>query len=237
MFGIRLGGWAGVFYDDPGCGRRQASPDHRLKSRRADETDVTRTTLANPQISVPMDQVPSTPPHVEIHLLSQPRYLCGARDAVGSISRRFGFDEQTSGQLALAVDEALCNVIRHGYNNAPDRPITLKIWPLHEDDMSAAASAPSAPGNGTPQGPGGVRIVIEDEARQVDPDQIKSRDLAEVRPGGLGVHIIRQIMSATRFEKRPGPQGGMRLVMAKRLEPRKEEPAGEREPAVAKSKS
>lgn len=168
-----------------------------------------------------LDAVPGSAPHVELRLLSQPRYLCGARDAVSSIARRFGFDEQTSGQLALAVDEALCNVIRHGYAEAADRPIWVRIWPL--EDLTVAGPA------------GGIRIVIEDEARQVEPDLIKSRDLADVRPGGLGVHIIKQIMSAAKFEKRTGPQGGMRLIMTKVLDT-KAENAGDRRPALANTK-
>lgn len=193
--------------------------------------------MSNP--TVELDQVPPQAPHVELRLLSQPRYLCGARDAVASIARRFGFDEQTSGQLALAVDEALCNVIRHGYDEAPDKPVWLRIWPLDCDCTSGPA--------------GGIRIVIEDEAKQVEPEKIKSRDLADIRPGGLGVHIIKQIMSASRFEKRIGPQGGMRLIMSKVLEPKGEggvpsapgsasasapggKPTTERQPALVKGK-
>jgi anti-sigma regulatory factor (Ser/Thr protein kinase) len=186
-----------------------------------------------PEARVELDQVPQTPPHVEMRLLSQPRYLCGARDAVSSIARRFGFDEQTSGQLALAVDEALCNIIRHGYNDAPDKPVWLRIWPLIETECVGT--------------PGGIRIILEDEAKQVDPEKIKSRDLAEIRPGGLGVHIIKQIMTAARFEKREGPQGGMRLIMSKKLEPKPDTTSSttsspptastsERQPALVKGK-
>jgi hypothetical protein len=60
---------------------------------------------------------------------------------------------------------------------------------------------------------GSLKIVIEDEARQVDPDQIKSRELDDIRPGGLGVHIIRQVMDEVTYERREG--AGMRLTMAK----------------------
>ena len=98
------------------------------------------------------------------------------------------------------MDEALCNVIRHGYERRRDGPIWLSVWPL-----------PGGGGNGHA---GGIRIVVEDEARQVDPSQIKSRDLDEIRPGGLGVHIIRQVMDEVSFEKRDTI--GMRLTLVKR---------------------
>lgn len=151
-----------------------------------------------------LETVPRTPPHVRVQLLSQARYLSGARDLVAAIAKRYGFEDQVSGQMALAIDEALCNVLRHGYSGADDKPIWLSIWPLCET---------------TGQPAGGIRIVIEDEARQVDPSVIKGRDLAEIRPGGLGVYIIQQVMDHARYEKRSGAQGGMRLVMAKAVAP------------------
>jgi anti-sigma regulatory factor (Ser/Thr protein kinase) len=57
--------------------------------------------------------------------------------------------------------------------------------------------------------------MIEDEAEQVDPCTIKSRCLDEVRPGGLGVHIIREVMDEVAYECRSGGVG-MRLTMVKK---------------------
>lgn len=137
-------------------------------------------------------------PDVSLRLCSDPRYLSGARELVMAVSRRLGFDEKAGNQIALAVDEALANVIRHGYSNERDRPIWMSLWPLVDNGEVT-----------------GLRIAIEDEARQVEPECIKGRDLADVRPGGLGVHIIRQVMDVATYEKRQG--AGMRLVMEKRL--------------------
>ena len=136
-------------------------------------------------------------PGVRVRLLSQPRYLAGARELIDSIARRLGFDDLNAGQVALAVDEALANVIRHGYDRRTDRPIWLSIWPAEA----------------TADRPAGMHIVVEDEAKQVDPSKIKSRDLDEVRPGGLGVYLITQIMDGARWE--PREEKGMRLLMVK----------------------
>lgn len=133
--------------------------------------------------------------HVRLEMLSQPRYLSGARELVSAVAKRFGFDDMACGQIALAVDEALCNIIRHGYGERQDGPIWLSLWPM--------------------DGQGGVRIVIEDDARQVEPEKIRGRNLEEIRPGGLGVHIIHQIMDSVLYEKRDA--SGMRLTMEKRL--------------------
>jgi anti-sigma regulatory factor (Ser/Thr protein kinase) len=140
----------------------------------------------------------STAP-LRLQLISDPVYLSGAREMVSAVSRRLGFSEEGAGQIALAVDEALCNIIRHGYDRRADRPIWLMLTPIRGEDGKAA----------------GVTIILEDEARQVDPQVIKSRDLEEIRPGGLGVHIIREIMDDVRYEKRE--RAGMRLTMSKRI--------------------
>jgi serine/threonine-protein kinase RsbW len=92
------------------------------------------------------------------------------------------------------VDEALCNVINHGYGREPSGRIWMSVWEIPGD-------------------PPAIKVIIEDLARQVDPATIRSRDLDDVRPGGLGVFIIREIMDDVRYEKRP--EGGMRLTMTK----------------------
>jgi len=142
-------------------------------------------------------------PHVQLRLLSQPRYLAGGRELVAAVARRIGFDELAAGQIALAVDEALANVIRHGYADRPDGPIWLSLWPIERETSSGRRC------------PVGLKIVIEDEAQQVDPERIRSRDLEDVRPGGLGVHIIRHVMDSCVYSKRSGK--GMCLTLEKTL--------------------
>ncbi len=140
-------------------------------------------------------------PHIRVELLSNPVYLCGARELVASVSKRLGFDDLDCSKIALAVDEALCNIIRHGYQRRTDGQIWISIWPVE------------GPGETKPCG---IRIIIEDEARQVDPDQVRGRELADVRPGGLGVHIIREVMDEAVYERRE-PRG-MRLTLVKRCQ-------------------
>ncbi len=160
--------------------------------------------------------------HIHIEMLSQPRYLSGVRTLVAAVAQRLGFSESECGQIALAVDEALCNVIRHGYARSPNGSIWVSIWPVDDEAGECCEGAAlDAPLDQHRPRAGGIRIVIEDLARQVDPDQIRSRDLEEVRPGGLGVHIMKEIMDEVRYEHRSeaetGENGrGMRLTMVKR---------------------
>lgn len=137
--------------------------------------------------------------HIRVELLSNPAYLSGARELISSVCRRLGFDDLTCSKVALAVDEALCNVIRHGYKHAEDRPIWISLWPVFDESGQAD----------------GVKLVIEDEADQVDPSCMKGRELNDIRPGGLGVHIIRDVMDDVQYERRETV--GMRLTMVKRV--------------------
>ena len=138
-------------------------------------------------------------PHVLVEVLSQPRYLSGARALVTAVAKRLGFDETACGQIALAVDEALCNVIRHGYDRRPDGLIWLSIWPIPTEAADEDAQ--------------GILIRIDDLAKQVDPQQIKSRALDDIRPGGLGVHTIKEDMDEAVYAQRDGQ--GMTLTMRK----------------------
>ena len=140
-----------------------------------------------------------TTPHIQIRLISDPTYLCGVREMVASVARRLGFDDMDCSKISLALDEALCNVIRHGYTKAFDQPIWIGITPLEPNAES----------------PGGIMIVIEDEAKKVDPSKIIGRHLEDIKPGGLGVHIIREVMDSVRYE--PRETIGMRLTMTKRV--------------------
>ena len=135
-------------------------------------------------------------PDLSLELVSNPIYLCAVREMINLSTKRLGFADNAASQVALAVDEAIVNVMKHGYEKKLDGRIWLRLTPVGEPVEA-------------------VEIVIEDEARQVEPGEIKGRDLEDIRPGGLGVHIIREVMDEVKYEKRPGA-AGMRLTMTKR---------------------
>ena len=140
---------------------------------------------------------------VKLELLSNPLLNSGAREMLASVARRLGFGDEAAGHIALAIDEALCNIENHGYARDPGRPIWISVFAMGGLASNGADSSPTS----------ALKIVIEDEAKQVDPATIRSRPLDEVRPGGLGVHIIRQVMDQVIYERRSGR--GMRLTLVK----------------------
>lgn len=135
-----------------------------------------------------------TEPEIQVQILSRPELLAPVRSMVNALAQDAGLDDMSACHLVLAMDEALTNVIRHGYAGSPDGRIWIRLARL-------------------PDGPG-LRVEILDRARTVDPDQLRSRDLDEIRPGGLGMHLIRSLVD--RFEHAARSEGGMRMVLEKR---------------------
>jgi hypothetical protein len=89
-------------------------------------------------------------PHIRVQLVSDPIYLSGARELVGSVAKRLGFDDLQCSKIALAVDEALCNIIRHGYDRAADKPDLDQPLALEERRPAGPRAAGRDRGRGPP---------------------------------------------------------------------------------------
>ncbi len=128
---------------------------------------------------------------IEIVIPSQPRYLKVVRCAIDHLCVLNNFPDRERQGITLAVDEAVTNVIRHAYHNDPNNQITVRC-----------RIAPDA-----------LEIVLHDFGTSADPEKIRGRELSEVRPGGLGVHLIQAYMDEVRYE--PDPEKGNKLIMIK----------------------
>lgn len=133
---------------------------------------------------------------LELEFVSDPQIMSVLRERVRAWTGAHGWTEPQIGEIVLALDEAVTNVICHGYGGRCQQPILISGRVL------------DAPEHG-----GGIEIRIRDFGKQVDPARICGRDLNEVRPGGLGVHIIRAMMNSTEYRAAEG--GGMLLTLRK----------------------
>lgn len=133
---------------------------------------------------------------MNVELKSDPKLLPDVREQLRAWTAARGWSEQQIGEIVLAVDEALSNVIRHGYGGPCSERILLNV---------------ATRGEGADET---LEIEIRDFTRRVDLSKICGRDLDDVKPGGLGVHLIRAMMESAEYSHAPG--GGMRLVMRKR---------------------
>ena len=115
---------------------------------------------------------------IELYSKSNPEYLRLIRATIDQVCQIAGFNRLESSKIVLAVDEACSNVIRHAYLGEPDKEIYIKC--TIEKKL--------------------LRIRIVDHGIQVDPKKIKPRPLDEIRPGGLGVHLIKSVMDRVRYK-------------------------------------
>lgn len=99
-------------------------------------------------------------------------------------------EEQETENVVLAVNEACMNIIQHAYNDSPDGEIRLSIYLKGES----------------------LLFRLEDDAPCTDPASVRPRDLAEIKPGGLGVHFIERIMDEVTFIECKGRGNTLQLV-------------------------
>ena len=98
-------------------------------------------------------------------------------------------------QLNLVLEELVTNTISYGYDDASGgRSIIV--------DLERSDS--------------GLSVVVEDDAREYDPFKRAEPDLdlpLEDKPvGGLGVHLVREVMDECRYER---VNGRNRLILSK----------------------
>ena len=91
-----------------------------------------------------------------------------------------------SSKAILAIDEALQNVIRHAYNMEPDKKIDIFFEKIEDSSL---------------------KVIIRDYGKQKPLENIKPRDLKDIKPGGLGVYFIKQCSKTSEYKHLPNGIG------------------------------
>src|SRR6516225_7048507 len=115
---------------------------------------------------------------VTFEMLSQARCLPIVRATVAQLAATVGWSESEARCITMAVDEALSNVIRHAYHGRTDARIEMRCR-AGEDQLE---------------------IRIRDTGDAPDRSQICAAEVGCDRIGGLGTHIIRDVMDAVSYE-------------------------------------
>lgn len=134
---------------------------------------------------------------LRMDLQSNPETLCVVRNALGELAQTFGFPEPECRAIVLAVDEALTNIIRHAYQGRAEQPIEASFRRIQ-----VARDGEHKPA---------LEIVLEDRGVSVDGKKLCGRSLDDVRPGGLGLHFIKESMDAVEFSRKWG-RNQLRMV-------------------------
>ena len=137
---------------------------------------------------------PSKDKALKLIIESQTERLSAVREFVSSAAREYGFDDEAINKIALAVDEACTNIIKHAYKSAADKQIEIS---LQSDN-------------------GGFEIIISDQGTSFDPTAIDKpimQDyLSHFRRGGLGIYLIRSLMDKVEYKAEPGKKNEVRLI-------------------------
>jgi serine/threonine-protein kinase RsbW len=128
---------------------------------------------------------------------SNPRWLSVVRGAVERLTETLGFPAVQCRSITRAVDEALTNIVRHSYGNRLDQPIALYFRSAKRCQQGEIES--------------GLEILLCDRGRAIDLNTLRGRPLEQIRPGGLGLHLIRQAMDTVEFTRK-GLTNQLRLV-------------------------
>ena len=132
---------------------------------------------------------------LKLQLQSNPEFLCLVRATLERATELLHFAADDSRAIVRSVDEALANVMRHAYEGKKGFPIEISCWKLHDQGHTAI----------------GIEILLEDSGLSLDPAKLKGRDLNDIRPGGLGLHFMRQSMDRVEFNRKKG-KNQLRLI-------------------------
>lgn len=120
--------------------------------------------------------------------------LVAVREFVSRAALATGFNEEDVSKIALAVDEACTNVIKHAYRYDTKKKIEVIV----------------ETGNGE------FEVSIVDTGKQFNPNGVKTPDMKEYfskyRRGGLGVYLMKSLMDKVEYDIEPGKRNQVRLT-------------------------
>ena len=129
----------------------------------------------------------------KLEFTSHTANLALMRSFVRKFLERHPFTEKQRTLMVLGIDEACTNVIRYAYDLRDDQPIALSV-----EAMNTC-----------------VRMRLRDYGEQTPAHQMRGRNHADVKPGGLGLHLIRNAFDKVDYILKPR---GTELVLTKNLD-------------------
>lgn len=135
------------------------------------------------------------PQKFQLKILSQSENLEIIREFVAKIAAKAGFDENNVNKIELAVDEACANVIKHAYTTQDTFQIMNVSIEINLDNIT---------------------IIVSDQGKGFDIEKIKPLDInkyiAEMRVGGLGIYLMRNLMDKVEFNINRGQRNEVKMI-------------------------
>jgi anti-sigma regulatory factor (Ser/Thr protein kinase) len=127
---------------------------------------------------------------IHIHITAHPVNLKQIRAMTAKVASAAGLTGEEAGAVILAIDETCSNIIKHCCQDDPTRSIEVSIS-LDKEALT---------------------VTIVDNGKPFNIDSIKPRDIRDIKPGGLGVHIIREVMDVVEYSHTPEGLNQIKLV-------------------------
>ena len=124
--------------------------------------------------------------------LSSADALPGVREATREACEACGCSAELTQDMVIAISEACQNIVRHAYKDADDGIATLEI--RCKDGI--------------------LEFLLEDSAPPVDVEKLKPKWPEKLKPGGLGICLIHDVMDEVEYLPVPSGKGNL-LRMAK----------------------
>ncbi len=113
--------------------------------------------------------------------------LPGARTATREACEACGCSAELTQDMVIAISEACQNIVRHAYKDMPDGEATLEI--RCKDGI--------------------IEFFLKDSAPPVDQEKLKPKWPDEVKPGGLGICLIHDVMDEVEYLPTPSGKGNL----------------------------
>jgi serine/threonine-protein kinase RsbW len=119
------------------------------------------------------------------------------------LGRQAGLDEEGVHWVGVAVRESVINAIKHGNGNDEQKRVHVEFAPLPTETSP------------------GIAIRVRDEGPGFDPTTLPDCCAPEnvLKGSGRGIFLIRSFMDELTLQR--APEGGMEVVMVKRVQPQR----------------
>jgi anti-sigma regulatory factor (Ser/Thr protein kinase) len=143
-------------------------------------------------------------PEPRLTLKSQLQDLTLVWSWVEALARRYSVPADTQFAIQLCLEEALSNIMRHGYQGQPSQSIAIECAPSGVENADG----------------GELVFTVEDHAPPFDPfaaaPAAAPASIQELQPGGQGIRLMRTFASRLAWQQLPD---GNRLTLAFAIPP------------------
>ncbi|MBI3313103.1 MAG: ATP-binding protein [Candidatus Omnitrophica bacterium] len=126
----------------------------------------------------------------EFHLTSNSDQLKPFREQLELALHEIGLYEKGAGEVVLAMDEALTNIIRHAYDGKSGK-IDIVLRDFQDR----------------------IEIEVRNFGKKFDPSKIPPPELPPKKPGGLGLYLIKKLTDKSEYST--PEEGENRLLLTK----------------------